>query len=405
MPTLRPAPTATCDVAVVGAGPVGLFLAGELAARDVRVVVLERGESPSVVPRANGIVGHTAVELARRGVIAGTGLRVVSPRRFPFGPLTLNLGMGPGNPLHVLAIPQRRLEELLERRATAQGAVVRRGQEVIGFTQSSSAVTVDLRVGNATTQLTGGYLVGCDGARSTVRTLSGIGFPGFTSDDIARLARVSIPADRISHDGDSLDILGVGRVVAMRHNQLPGGGFSIAPAAVLDRDAPRDLYLISTHEPRGANDPSDAVPIEELRASLRRVLGADLPFTDAAAIRSTVGNSRHADRYRLGRVFLAGDAVHIFNAGGSALNVGLQDALELARRLAAVLTGGAPAEDLDGYELTRRPAGERVLRHTRAQAALGRDDESGRALRETVGQLLEDRRTSRRLARLLEAAS
>jgi choline dehydrogenase-like flavoprotein len=84
------------DVAVVGAGPIGLLLAGELAARDVRVVVFERGDAPSPIPKANGIVGHSAVELAKRGVLAGTGLRVVSPSQFQFGPLMLKLAPGPG---------------------------------------------------------------------------------------------------------------------------------------------------------------------------------------------------------------------------------------------------------------------------------------------------------------------
>jgi choline dehydrogenase-like flavoprotein len=103
------------DVAIVGAGPVGLLLAGELAARDIRVVVFERDDAPSPIPKANGVVGHSAVELAKRGILAGAGLRVVSPPQFQFGPLMLKLGLGPRNPLHILPVPQRRLEELLAR--------------------------------------------------------------------------------------------------------------------------------------------------------------------------------------------------------------------------------------------------------------------------------------------------
>jgi 2-polyprenyl-6-methoxyphenol hydroxylase-like FAD-dependent oxidoreductase len=402
--TIQKAEPGVWDVAIVGAGPIGLLLAGELAARGIRVAVLERDESPPPVAKANGIVGHAAIELAKRGVIAGTGLRVVSPPRFQFGPLVLKLGVGPGNPLHILPIPQRRLEELLERRAIKHGAQVCRGQEVIGFTQSDTAVTIEVRSGETTRLVAAPYLVGCDGARSMVRKLVGIGFPGFTSDEIVHIGRVIIPAGQVSRVGDSVDIPSVGRVAAMRPNQLPGGGFSIAPAAALDPSAPPDLYLVSAHEPRGEAEPSDTVSIEELRESLRRVLGADLPFTDASAIRSTVGNSRQADAYRVGRVFLAGDAAHVFNAGGSALNVGLQDALELAHCLTTVLQSGASVDKLDAYEIARRPAGERALRHTRAQAALGRNDDSGRALRETVGELLAARGASRRLARLIEAA-
>jgi 2-polyprenyl-6-methoxyphenol hydroxylase-like FAD-dependent oxidoreductase len=392
------------DVAIVGAGPVGLLLAGELAARGTRSIVLERAESRSPVPKANGIVGHSAVELRRRGVFAGTRIRVLSPPRFSFGPLVLRLGFGPGNPLHIVPVPQALLEELLERRATARGAEVRRGHEVIGFSQDDAGVELEVSRGGTLMRIAARCLVGCDGAHSLVRKQAGIGFPGFTSDEISRMARVTVPADRITRRGDSLEIAGVGRVAAMRPNQLSGGSFSIAPMSVLDRAARDDLYLVSTHEPRGDEDSSESVSIDELRASLHRVLGAELPMTEATAIRSTVGNSRHADAYRRGRVFLAGDSAHIFNAGGSALNVGLQDALDLAGRLPEALRGEAAIDGLDGYEEARRPAGERALLHTRAQAALGRNDESGQALREIVSVLISRRGGARSVARLMEQA-
>ena len=392
------------DVVIVGAGPVGLLLASELAAQDLRVAVLERAAFPSPLPKANGIVGQSALDLAERGVLDGTGLRVISPPRFQFGPVVLELGPGPENPLHILPVPQRRLEELFERRAVAYGARVYRGCEVTGFVQGDAGVTIEFHAGGAPATLEARYLVGCDGAHSLVRKQAGIGFPGFTSDEIARIARVTIPPAQITRAGDGLAIAGVGRVAAMRTNPMPGGGFSIAPAAVLDAAASADLYVISTHEPCGEAQASDCLSVDELRASLRRVLGADLPFTGVAAARSTVGNSRQADAYRSGRVFLSGDAGHVFNAGGSALNVGLQDAFDLARRLAAVLRDGAPDEELDGYESVRRPAGERALQHTRAQAALARRDDSSRALREVLGTVIADPAAAWSLARLIEAA-
>lgn len=390
------------DVAVVGAGPTGLLLAGELAARGIRVAVLERALVPDISPKGNGIVGRASVKLAKLGVFAGTGLKPIRPPRFQFGPLPLRLGFGPWNPLHILPIPQRRLEELLERRALDHGAELRRGQEVVDFQQTEAGVEVEVLVGSTTRRVQARYLVGCDGARSMVRKRAGIEFSGFTSDEISRIARVTIPAGRISRAGESFDIPGVGRVAAMRPNRLQGGGFSIAPAHALDPSAPDDLYLVSTHEPRADAGPEETLTTEGLRASLRRVLGADLPFTEATAVRSTVGNSRLADAYRAGRVFLAGDAAHIFNAGGSSLNVGLQDALELAARLAALLRGGESQDELDGYEQVRRPAGKAALQHTRAQAALGRDDDNGRALREIMGELLAAPSAERRLARLVE---
>jgi 2-polyprenyl-6-methoxyphenol hydroxylase-like FAD-dependent oxidoreductase len=402
---MSPDTTRPCDVVIVGGGPVGLLLASELAERDLRVAVLERAPAPSPLPKANGIVGQSALELAERGFLDGTGLRVVSPPRFQFGPLVLDLGIGPENPLHILPVPQRRLEELLERRAAAIGAQVHRGCEVTGFSQGETGVTVEfLAADGGRGSLAARYVAGCDGAHSFVRKQAGIGFPGFTSDEIARIARVTIASDQITRAGDDLAIAGVGRVAAMRTNPMPGGGFTIAPAAVLDPAAPGDLYLVSTHEPRGEAEASDSLPEDELRASLRRVLGADLPFTEAAAARSTVGNSRQADAYRDGRVFLAGDAAHIFNAGGSALNVGLQDAFDLARRLASVIRDGAPGSELDGYEAARRPAGERALQHTRAQAALGRRDEGSDALRQVLAAVIADPTAARSLAQLIEAA-
>jgi 2-polyprenyl-6-methoxyphenol hydroxylase-like FAD-dependent oxidoreductase len=390
------------EVAVVGAGPVGLLLAGELAERGIRVVVLEKAHAPSMQPKANGVVGSAALQIARRGILAGTGLKVLSPPRFQFGSLPLRLGFGPGNPLHILPIPQRRLEELLERRALDLGATVRRGCEVVGFTQDGTGVTVDVRDEGGSARIHANHLVGCDGAHSIVRKTAGIGFPGFTSDRIARIARVRIPADRIRLAADGVDIDGLGHVATMRPNRMPGGTFSIAPVRALDRTAADDVYLISTHEPRGDAEPQDPLPVEELRASVRRVLGTELPFDDATAVRSTVGNSRQADTYRSGRVLLAGDAAHIFNAGGSALNVGLNDAIELGHRLTAVLRSEDSSAELDEYDGMRRAAGERALRHTRAQAALDRDDDGATALRDIVGELLNARGAARRLARLLE---
>ncbi|WP_052227060.1 FAD-dependent monooxygenase [Microbacterium mangrovi] len=394
------------EVAIAGAGPIGLLLAGELAEAGIRTLVLEAAAEPSAIPKANGIVGRSARDIAQR--LAGSGLRVVSPPQFPFGPVALHLGSGPRNPLHVLAVPQRRLEQLLEDRALAHGALLRRGHAVAGFVQTDSCVQIDVRGAHGENRVSAAYLVGCDGARSFVRKHAGIGFPGFTSDQIARIARVIIPADAITPAGDGFDIPGIGRVAAMRSNRLPGGGFSIAPLAALDPAAPADLYLISTHEPRGTAEPSDDVPVDELRASIRRVLSADLPFTAATAIRSTIGNSRQADAYRAGRVLLAGDAAHIFNAGGSSLNAGVQDALDLARRFVTTLRGAAdvdPIDDpLDGYEAARRPAVDRVLEHTRVQAALSGDDETGRALRAVWEKLVAERAAARAVARLLEAA-
>jgi 2-polyprenyl-6-methoxyphenol hydroxylase-like FAD-dependent oxidoreductase len=414
--------TDTAPVVIVGAGPSGLLLAGELAGAGVRVLVIERDEQPAAIPKANGIVGRAAVELRRRGILAGSGLRVRRAPRFPFGPLSLRLARGPlgllpipgaRSPLHLLPVPQRRLEALLERRAVERGAEVRRGTTLVGFRQSERVVELELRTADGGTEsgataadgtahLTAAFLVGCDGARSTVRKTAGIEFPGFTSDVMTRVARVTIPAAALRRDRDGVDLPGIGRLHTMRPNRLPGGGFSIAPVAALDRDAPDDLFLVSTSEPHRGEEPSDALPESELRESLRRVLGAELPFTTVENSRSTVANSRLASTYRVGRVLLAGDAAHIFNAGGSALNVALLDVLDLAPRLVAAADGRASVASLDGYENARRPAAEHALSQTRAQAALGADDAQATALREVVRALTASRAGARAAARLIE---
>ena len=302
------------DVAIVGAGPTGLLLAGDLAAEGIRTVVLERAAGRSVNARANGLVGRIVPVLRGRGMFKGTGHRAVSPRRYRFGPLILDFGPV-RRPLHVLPIPQRRLEELLEMRALGHGATLLRGHQVTDFEQHSTHVAAHATTTVSDIQLTARYLVGCDGAHSVLRKRLGIDFPGLTGPDISRLARVRIPGEAVSRVRDGLDIRGLGRLPMFRPTRTASGSVTIAPANALDRSAPSDLFIVSTHEPRGDVQPSDRLGVEEFRESLRRVLGAELPLTAVSDARSVVASSRQAASYRAGRVFLAGDAAHIFSAG------------------------------------------------------------------------------------------
>lgn len=391
------------DVIVVGAGPVGLLLAAELAATGAHPVVLERSTQPTDLPKANGVVGRAAVELRRRGVLRGTGLRVVRSPRFGYGPFTLNLGLL-RSPLHILPVPQRRLEERLERSAVARGATILHGNELTGFEQDDAQVTLHVSAAGSGVELRARYVVGCDGAHSAVRKHLGIAFSGVTDSSISRLARISIAPGAAVRDRQGIDIRGVGRLALFRPNFTPRGSVTITPMRALDRTAPTDLYTLSTREPRGDATPTDELDTDELRASLRRILGTDLPFTAAHAARSTIGNSRQAERYRSGRVFLAGDAAHVFSSGGSALNVGLSDAIALAERLTVALRTDtvAGSSHLDGYQAERYPAARRAIAVTRVQRALETADETGDALRDVFGELLRDRSAARRIARLLE---
>jgi 2-polyprenyl-6-methoxyphenol hydroxylase-like FAD-dependent oxidoreductase len=379
----------------------GLFLAGELAAAGVMPIVLDREAQPVQTPKGNGVVGRAVLELRNRKLLHGTGLRVVRAPRFRFGPFALDLGVL-RSPLHILPIPQRRLESLLEQRAIRLGATVLRSHELTGFEQDGDGVTIHASAGGSAVDLRARYLVGCDGAHSLVRKHLGIDFPGITSAAISRMARVTIPAPAVSRTRDRLDLAGVGPIPFFQPYRTDRGSITIAPARALDPSAPDDLFVVGTHEPRGDAEPTDQLDDDELRDSLRRVLGADLPYTTASAARSVVGNSRHAPRYRDGRVFIAGDAAHIFSAGGSAINAGLLDAMCLAKTLSSVISGDSSAETIDAYQAERYPANERILALTRLQQYLEAGDESGDALRYVFGELLKSRSVARRIATLIE---
>ncbi|GAB3839444.1 FAD-dependent monooxygenase [Dactylosporangium cerinum] len=134
------------------------------------------------------------------------------------------------------------------------------------------------------------------------------------------------------------------------------------------------------------------------------MIGTDLPITAAHWVRSTVANSRQAETYRTGRVLLAGDAAHVFAAGGTALNAGLLDAVNLGWKLAAAARGTAPAGLLDTYHAERHPAAQRAILHTRAQAALSAPGENAEALREVLTEALRHPGPLAHLAALMEGS-
>jgi 2-polyprenyl-6-methoxyphenol hydroxylase-like FAD-dependent oxidoreductase len=394
------------QVMIVGAGPTGLMLAGELGLAGVQAIVLEQATQPTDLPKANGLVGHIVRVFDARGLLDGApDLRPVSPPGFPFGPISLEIHRLPDNPLHVLPIPQHRLEKLLTSRAIELGASIVRGAEVVGIDVTPDAVAVRVRTAAGTDRLNAEYLVGCDGARSFVRHHAGIGFPGITSDETSRIGRVVLPPAAIEIAGDVLIVRDGPRLNMFRPNRTPTGAITIAPAAALDPTVNRDVFLISTKEQRQPQDADGDLTAEELQASIQRVLGIGLPIERAEWRRATVANSRQAEAYRSGRLFLAGDAAHIFSAGGSALNVGLLDAVNLGWKLAAVVQGTAAPELLDTYQTERHPAGAQALAQTRAQAALAAPGENATAVKDLLTDLLRSPEPLRRVAEIMEGAA
>ena len=391
-----PNATATADVVIVGGGPTGLMLAAELRLGGADPVVLERLPEISQIPKGNGLIGQIVPTLDYRGLtdrLRAEATFTGPVPQFPFGSVPLDFSRLSPGPLHIMAIPQRRLEQVLDDWLRKLGGGVRRGHEVLALSlpEDGSPVTVDVRGPDGDYQLRTRYVVGCDGAHSLARKQAGIGFPGVTSSETSRIGRVFLPTVKIAPGGETAEVPGAGRVRLTLTTQTPRGAYSLAPLASLDKTARPGMFIVYTREddPSWAPaDPKAPMTLDELRESVRRVLGTDLPMSDPQWLARTVGNSRQAERYRAGPVLLAGDAAHIFGAGGS-LNVGLLDAINLGWKLAAQVGGWAPDGLLDSYHAERHLAGQRAVLQTRAQKALSASGEYAESLRDLFGELMQ----------------
>jgi 2-polyprenyl-6-methoxyphenol hydroxylase-like FAD-dependent oxidoreductase len=402
--------TATADVVIVGGGPTGLMLAAELRLGGARPVVLERLPEISQIPKGNGLIGQIVPTLDYRGLTERFRAEATFTGpvpQFPFGPLRLDFSrLGPG-PLHIMAIPQRRLEQVLDDWLRELGGSVRRGHEVLALSLpgDDSPATVDVRGPDGDYRLRARYVVGCDGAHSLVRKQAGIGFPGLTSSEISRIGRVFLPTVKIGPGGDTAEVPGVGRVRLVMTAQTPRGAYSLAPLTTLDKAARPGMFIVYTREDDSSapDDPDAAMTLDELHESARRVLGADLAMSDPQWLTRIVGNSRQAERYRAGPVLLAGDAAHIFGAGGQ-LNTGLLDAVNLGWKLAAQVARWAPDGLLDSYHAERHLAGQRALLQTRAQKALSARDEYAEALRDLFAELMQQPDAVRHVGSIMEGS-
>jgi 2-polyprenyl-6-methoxyphenol hydroxylase-like FAD-dependent oxidoreductase len=402
--------TSTADVLIVGGGPTGLMLAAELRLGGADPVVLERLPEISQIPKGNGLVGQIVPTLDYRGLtdrFRAEATFTGPVPQFPFGSVPLDFSRLGTSPLHIMAIPQRRLEQVLDDWLRELGGGVRRGHEVLALSLpgDGSPVTVDVRGPDGDYQLRARYVVGCDGAHSLARKQAGIGFPGVTSSETSRIGRVFLPTVEIMPGGDTAEVPGVGRVRLTLTTQTPRGGYSLAPLTSLDKNARPGTFIVYTREDDSlaAAGPDAPMTLDELRESARRVLGADLPMSDPQSLTRIVGNSRQAERYRAGPVLLAGDAAHIFGAGGS-LNAGLLDAINLGWKLAAQVGGWAPDGLLDSYHAERHPAGQRAVLQTRAQKALSAGGEFAEALRDLFGELMQQPDALRHVGSIMEGS-
>ncbi len=386
------------DVIIVGAGPTGLMLAGELCLAGVRPLVLERHPQPRDIPKAGGLSGQILELLRYRGLLERFEAASTSPipaLRLPFGGLHVDFTHLAEPPMQLLPLPQPQLERLLAELARELGAEIRRGQEVVGLSQDDATVTADVRGSDGQYQVTARYLVGCDGSHSRVRDMAGIPFPGITYPEVQRLAQVTVPESVTVLDNGDLDVAGLGRI-SFGFTRTERGEFAVGSTD------PSLLGLYTSEEESADYDDEEPMTLTELRNSIRRVLGVDLPLGEPTRLTRFTFHARHAERYRDGRILLAGDAAHLFPAPGVALNADMLDTVNLAWKLAAAIHGWAPAGLLDTYHDERHLAAERTLLHTRAQVALRRGhDPAAEALRELFQELLADEQPLRRIGALI----
>ena len=358
------------DVIVAGAGPTGLMLASELRLQGVPVLVLDKDAEPTKVVRALGLHARSIEIMDQRGLLERF---LALGQQYPVGGFFAGIAKPAPDRLdtahpYILGIPQTTTDRLLTEHAVALGVEIRRGAELVGLRQDDDGVTVELADG---TQLRSRYLVGCDGGRSTVRRLLGVGFPGEPSRVETLLGEMELTASP-----ETLATVGA----EVRKTQFRFGAMPLGDG----------VYRVLVPAEGVAEDRAVPPTLDEFKQQLHAYAGTDFGVHSPRWLSRFGDATRLADRYRTDRVLLAGDAAHIHPpTGGQGLNLGIQDAFNLGWKLAAALGGWAPEGLLDSYETERRPVAADVLNTTRAMMELMASEPGPQAVRRLVAELMD----------------
>lgn len=364
------------DVIIVGAGPTGLMLAGELGLAGIEAIVLERLTEPMMQSRALSFSARTIEEFDQRGLLPRFGEVQTIPIGH-FGGLTIDYRVVEGGCYGAQGIPQSFTEALLARWATELGASVYRDREVTGLSQDDDGVDVEVATPDGPRRMRARYVAGCDGGRSTVRKAIGVGFPG--TDPVIEMWLADIRGHQVRP--------------RLSGEAVPGGMVMVRP---MGPEVTRVVLYERGTTPRNSQEPPGFTDVAD---AWERLTGEDIHGATPVWTSWFTDSSRQAEQYRRGRVFLLGDAAHVhLPIGGQGMSAGVQDAVNLGWKLAGALNGWAPEALLGTYHNERHPAGARVLVNTLAQRILYLSGDEMDPMREVLTELLQYEEVQRVLA-------